>query len=658
MRKHKGYCVNHDFSLAFMHCFEVEAVDEKTLHRPEIPSRNFRRAISLHLDRTASDAMRLWTFIGVALATASLVGSQGPPGDQILFLPGLSEQPSFKQYSGFLNAGATRKMFYWFVASQETPEKDPLLLWLDAGPGCSSMVTMFKEHGPFRVADNGKSLVENAYSWNKLANVLYLEAPASVGFSYDLAGNYTSNDDSTGYAIGNGALDFPSNGNSLLLFGQYHGILDPVTWNQLLSSCCNGSASEETCSFVEPPFISVECETAVEIAAHLIIERGLNNNDLYDKCVGFHPNQESGSKMERGTQYATFITPHLRAQQLVLRSLNIKAWRPNNLRSNPPCVTYDDVATYLNQPQVRKALHSVDSPMLWTPCSDRLLYATQYITLGDVVKKLIDSGKLKSLFYNGDTDLTFNVVGNQMFVDSLGYEVLSEYKPWKLRNQVAGYYQAYKGNVTFVTIKVANILFLDAPAGSGYSYDATGNYATDDDQAADDTYLAILDFYHKFTLYGTNDLYVIGQGQAATHVTLVVERLLEEPTVKLRGYAINNGILDNRFRRNGLIFFGYYHGLFGRSGVVKYKVLYDDLREIDKGDIFRRQSEGPVLLRRRRHGVKLSRREVVRGRPSKTGKFTVFHSVALSGDGIPDEIDSAHFRSGAVYCDLATLKAG
>ncbi|KAL3251388.1 hypothetical protein MRX96_055136 [Rhipicephalus microplus] len=96
--------------------------------------------------------------------------------------------------------------------------------------------------------------------------------------------------------------------------------------------------------------------------------------------------------------------------------------------------------------------------MLWTPCSDRLLYATQYITLGDVVKKLIDSGKLKSLFYNGDTDLTFNVVGNQMFVDSLGYEVLSEYKPWKLRDQVAGYYQAYKGNVTFVTIKGAGHL--------------------------------------------------------------------------------------------------------------------------------------------------------------------------------------------------------
>ncbi|XP_065300337.1 lysosomal protective protein-like [Dermacentor albipictus] len=452
--------------------------------------------------------MELWALACAALATALVAYSQGPPEDEILFLPGLAEQPNFKHYSGFLNAGATRKMFYWFVASQGTPEKDPLLLWLDAGPGCSAMVSMFKEHGPFRVADGGKSLVANPYSWNKLANVLYLEAPASVGFSYDLVRNYTSNDDSTvddiqgaledffnkfgslkandfylsgkgsaatyvamlasrllkdhkgiklkGYAIGNGALDFRSNGNSLLLFGQYHGILDTQLWSQLLSSCCNGSASEDTCSFVEPPFISVDCATAVEVAAHLIIERGLNSYDLYDTCVGFHPNLDRELSVERERRDLGMITPHHRARQLMLRSLNVK--EPANLNSNPPCVTFDDVATYLNQPQVRKALHNADSPMLWTPCSDHLLYATQYITLRDVVKELVDSKQLKSLFYNGDTDLTCNVVGNQIFVDSLGYEVLSEYKPWKLGDQVAGYYQTYEGNVTFVTIKGAGHL--------------------------------------------------------------------------------------------------------------------------------------------------------------------------------------------------------
>ncbi|XP_049275380.1 uncharacterized protein LOC119405504 [Rhipicephalus sanguineus] len=98
------------------------------------------------------------------------------------------------------------------------------------------------------------------------------------------------------------------------------------------------------------------------------------------------------------------------------------------------------------------------------------------------------------------------------------------------------------------TRSVANVLFLDAPVGSGYSYDVTGSYTTDDEQAADDTYLAIMDFYHKFSLYGSNDVFIAGQGQAATHVTLVVERLLEEPTVKLMGYAINNGSVGRAFQ--------------------------------------------------------------------------------------------------------------
>ncbi|KAK8765110.1 hypothetical protein V5799_032284 [Amblyomma americanum] len=112
---------------------------------------------------------------------------------------------------------------------------------------------------------------------------------------------------------------------------------------------------------------------------------------------------------------------------------------------------------------------------------------------------------------------------------------------------------------------VANLVFLDAPAGSGYSYDATGNYTTNDEQAADDTYLAILDFYRKFSTYSSNALFLTAQGVSATHVALLVERLIDEPAINLTGYAINNGVLDERSRANSLMFFSNYHGLFGRS---------------------------------------------------------------------------------------------
>jgi len=50
---------------------------------------------------------------------------------------------------------------------------------------------MFGEHGPFHVNLDGKTLFENAFSWNKVANVLYLETPIGVGFSYGNASDPT-----------------------------------------------------------------------------------------------------------------------------------------------------------------------------------------------------------------------------------------------------------------------------------------------------------------------------------------------------------------------------------------------------------------------------------------------------------------------------------
>ena len=73
---------------------------------------------------------------------------------------------------------------YWFVESESDPANDPIGLWLNGGPGCSSMDGLLYEHGPLLVNHNGTELVRNPYSWSTVANVLYLEAPAGVGFSY------------------------------------------------------------------------------------------------------------------------------------------------------------------------------------------------------------------------------------------------------------------------------------------------------------------------------------------------------------------------------------------------------------------------------------------------------------------------------------------
>jgi serine carboxypeptidase-like clade 2 len=58
-----------------------------------------------------------------------------------------------------------------------------VILWFNGGPGCSSLLGFFQEHGPY-VMDNGQyDFIANPYSWNKEATVLYIESPAGVGFS-------------------------------------------------------------------------------------------------------------------------------------------------------------------------------------------------------------------------------------------------------------------------------------------------------------------------------------------------------------------------------------------------------------------------------------------------------------------------------------------
>jgi serine carboxypeptidase-like clade 4 len=47
--------------------------------------------------------------------------------------------------------------------------------------GCSSEIAIFYENGPFKVVNN--KLTKNKYSWNKIANLLYLDFPSSIGFS-------------------------------------------------------------------------------------------------------------------------------------------------------------------------------------------------------------------------------------------------------------------------------------------------------------------------------------------------------------------------------------------------------------------------------------------------------------------------------------------
>lgn len=96
----------------------------------------------------------------------------------------LGIDPDVKQFSGYLDVEEDDKHFFFMAfESRNDPENDPVVLWLNGGPGCSSLTGLFFELGPSSIGEDIKPHY-NPYSWNSNATVIFLDQPVNVGYSY------------------------------------------------------------------------------------------------------------------------------------------------------------------------------------------------------------------------------------------------------------------------------------------------------------------------------------------------------------------------------------------------------------------------------------------------------------------------------------------
>ncbi|KAK2071509.1 hypothetical protein P8C59_005928 [Phyllachora maydis] len=97
--------------------------------------------------------------------------------------------PNVKSFSGYADVGKDQHIFFWmFEARNQDATQAPLTVWLNGGPGASSMLGLFQEMGPCGIDPNGNPY-NNPYSFTNLSNVLFIDQPVGTGLSYSVPVN-------------------------------------------------------------------------------------------------------------------------------------------------------------------------------------------------------------------------------------------------------------------------------------------------------------------------------------------------------------------------------------------------------------------------------------------------------------------------------------
>lgn len=92
-----------------------------------------------------------------------------------------------ESYAGLLpvsqDPNETRQLYFWYFPTKNPAGQDDLTIWLNGGPGCSSLEGLLQENGPFLWQYGTFKPVKNPYTWVNLTNMIWVEQPVGTGFS-------------------------------------------------------------------------------------------------------------------------------------------------------------------------------------------------------------------------------------------------------------------------------------------------------------------------------------------------------------------------------------------------------------------------------------------------------------------------------------------
>ena len=433
-------------------------------------------------------------------------------------------------YSGYLSTKIDgNELFYIYIPSQNSPSTSPLMLWLNGGPGCSSLFGLLAEVGPVTSDNFAGTFKQNEYSWNKIANMLFIEQPAGVGFSKTEDPDFLWTDDVTadnllyaikdffklfedlkdrpfyvsgesyagvyipflskhiledtssdkvnlkGVLIGNPLTDFDTDSErSMVEFGFWHGIISIETYQSFQRNCphLNDELNPEENNnnklndILTPRNVTHKCNEIREI-----IRDNFKGNDIYG-IYRLCPKED-----RYNLEDPLYYNKEHSMKNFILNKLNPnknRKFKNNRDDLEPEAIIWpegcgDDLTfdRFLNDPNTKEKLKVYDSSMRWAQCADVNYEMTEsYNFYSDIMVKYPD---LNVWVFSGTDDGVLSTLGTMRWVNKLGFNVELKWRQWKVNKQVAGFVQKYKEGLVLVTVKGAGHMVPQDQSASSFA---------------------------------------------------------------------------------------------------------------------------------------------------------------------------------------------
>ena len=383
-------------------------------------------------------------------------------------LPGYHKPLPSNTYVSYIHLPNTEKyIHYWFIECEHSPKTAPIFFWTNGGPGCSGLLGLFEEIGPFFV-DKHLKLERNEWAWTKFANIVFIEQPVGVGFSHSLhKTDYTSNDDKAAKDNLQFLIEFfkvfpEFKNNKLYLTSEsYGGHYIPMWSKELIKYNKEHNEFNFKGMILGNPFITYDTGEDAQIETFWGNQRmpiRLWEKFKKSNCRRTFKSRSICKKIEDEVSQAVGkVNPYAIDAPLCISHQGRKLHKfITNKTFNYYNQSKRDIACidkftkqYLNSPEVKEIIKPAND-RIWTQCSNSVKYRLKdgYNSMVKYVKEILYDKDLKDfdiLILSGTNDSICSTVGTQKWIHALNLKIVKNWKQYFLEEQPRGYVTTFVG---------------------------------------------------------------------------------------------------------------------------------------------------------------------------------------------------------------------